>query len=215
MSQTIILLRHFESQKNIEDRHGGVGNVLTPLGILQGNKIVEYLNKNYSTGTGSFTVYGHNVIQVKASVEILSGGLGCTAIWDERLRGINLGYLSGLSREEAANKYPGAAHRLELWRQGKLRADELKLPGGEDFFSFERRIRSLLNSWLQHQEDTVIAVCSRSTLIMLVNITQLGKKFDYSIYRVFDFSPASITEILIGPDGNIKTGKINYTFSIE
>lgn len=175
----ILLLRHCEAQKNVEDRHGGSGTSLTSKGFFQCSLIAEYLAKEYST-TNKLKLIGHNVPQVKSVVKHLSEKLDITPIWEEGLRGINLGVLAGLSRKEALQQWPEAAQRLELWRKKKMRIDQLNIPEAEPLDKFKSRVESVLKKWLNMRNwILLIAVCTHSTLIMLVNLIKLWGRFSY------------------------------------
>lgn len=195
MSRKLLLIRHPEARKNLEDRHGGVGSSLTSRGLHQCDILVKYIGSSFQP-SGRYVIFGHNVPQVKETVERIANSLQLTTHWDERLRGVDMGKLAGLSRAEAAHQWPEAAERLELWRCGKIHIDKLEMPDGEPIDNFRTRIEGLLDSWLQMQEaETVIVVCTRSVLIMLVNLIELGRNFNYAQYNVYEFDAGGITEV--------------------
>lgn len=195
MQRTILLVRHPEARKNVEDRHGGEGTDLTERGIHHCEDISRYVINTYSPLDQSLLV-GHNAQQVRDTVERLGALLGIKPLYDQRLVGLNFGALSGLSRAEAMQQWPDAALRLELWRQGQLRIDELNIPQGEDLIVFKNRVESLLRNWIEMPDiNLIIAVCTTSTLIMLVNLIELGALFSYQLYKVKEFNPGSITKV--------------------
>lgn len=191
----IILIRHPEAQKNKEDRHGGTGTSLTKLGVIQAEVVAKHLKNFYSHLRPCFLV-GHNVPQVEECIKYITDQLNIEPIWDDRLRGINLGVLAGLSREEAATKWPAIASRLDLWRRGELNVDKLDIPNGEPISEFKKRIEKMLLDWVDMEKiNLIIAVCTRSVLIMLINLVKLGDEFTYKRYRVYNLDAASITTI--------------------
>lgn len=195
MTRTLILIRHPEAQKNIEDRHGGGGSLLTEAGLRQCERIAQYLHTEFDLSAGCILV-GHRVPHVEETVQRLSSLLEVVPTWDERLCGLNLGVLAGLSRSEAAVRWPEAARRLELWRAGQLTMDKLNIPGGEAVDLFKERTEHLLKDWLGPTSPRlVVAVCTRSTLIMLVNMIELGADFTYARYRSLTFTSGSITRV--------------------
>ena len=195
--RVILLVRHAEAQKNLEDRHGGGGTPLTKKGVKQCAAIAQYILDEYAPLERCLLV-GHAVPQVKECVEFLSNTLHISLIWDERLRGIDLGVLAGLSREEAAKRWPEAARRLDLWRRGQWRIDRLEIPNAEPINEFRHRVEEMLTEWLKMQDvNLLIVVSTRSTLIMLVNLIRLADKFRYEYYRVYNFAPASITKVVV------------------
>lgn len=192
---TILLVRHPEARKNVEDRHGGEGTSLTKVGIEQCNKIARYILSNFNAHEHCVLV-GHNVQQMRETADLLGSLLGVSPSWDERLKGLHLGVLANLSRAEAVYKWPDAANSLELWRRGLLQIDQLHIPNIEPLDVFRSRIENALKEWINMLNvNLLIAVCSRSTLIMLVNLIELNKNFNYQSYKVYDFDSGSITII--------------------
>ena len=193
--RTILLVRHAEAQKNVEDRHGGPGTPLTPDGVTQCELLARFVRTELGS-SGRCLLVGHPVPHVEQTLSLLSNHLGLDSTLDARLKGIDLGPLAGLSRDEATERFPVEAARLEMWRAGKLSIGDLLLPDAEPVEHFEGRVRSALEGWLSAAGmDAVVAVCTRSTLIMLVNLVKLGVDFCYERYAVYDFLPASVTRI--------------------
>jgi probable phosphoglycerate mutase len=116
------------------------------------------------------------------SARIVGQGLGVSVSLEPRLRGIDLGVLAGLSREEAARRYPAAAASLEAWRRGEITSKELMVPGKEPVTSFEQRVRSALASMLGGPQQATVFIGTRSTLIMVTNLLELGCGFCYDAY---------------------------------
>lgn len=207
----IILIRHAEAQKNLEDRHGGLGSHLTERGREQVICLGRYLRPQIERST-SVILVGHQLPQVSETVESLADTLSTVSItWDERLRGLNLGILAGLSRTEALERAPEAAERLELWRSGHLQINALQIPGAEAIDSFQSRLRSVLDEWSHcSEEDTVLAVCTRSTLIMLCNLLIQQTRFNYQDYKAYVFDSASITDA-VGSGSGLLLRQMNFT----
>lgn len=206
---SILLIRHPEAKKNIEDRHGGEGSALTKLGIRQCNSIARYIKDNFFR-IPKPVLFWHRVLQVEETAKILEKKIKTIPVWDERLKGINLGSISGLSREKAIKKSPEAAERLELWRKGELQISQLNLPNAEPVDQFKERMESLLNDWFSLPDaKLIISICTRSALIMLVNLINLGNSFSYSKYKVYNFDNASITQIDMS-GSNTEIVKLNY-----
>lgn len=212
--RTFLFIRHPEASKNIEDRHGGDGTPLTIRGLKQCDKIAGYIANRFGP-LDRCTLVGHSVPQVQQTVERLSSILGLTSLWDERLRGTDLGVLAGLTRAEAAEQWPEAAKRLELWRMGRLRVDQLKIPCAESTDEFKDRIEAVLNDWLDMLDVSLsIAVCTTSALIMLTNLVQLGDAFSFDLYEAhrFDIGSISTVDVL---DAHPQMVTINQTGHLE
>jgi len=145
-------------------------------------------------------IYAHYVPQVAETAVILSQHLYTPVTWDSRLQGLHLGVLHGLNQLEASQFFPKDWYRLEMWRQGKLPIYKLNIQNAEPLHHFRQRVESVYQEWIsQVHINTIIAVLTRSTLIMLTNLIKLGKNFNYRDYQVYDFAPASITLVELDP----------------
>lgn len=188
----ILLFRHPEALKNLHDKHGGSGESLTPNGLRASTNIAEYLNQylNYRT-----LLIGHNVLQVTETIDVIED-INSTfrVLIDNRLRGINLGILSGLSRKQAMIKFPKYAQKLEDWRKGNLKINELNIPEAEKINKFKDRVESAFFEILKKRYSIFIFILTRSTLIMIHNLLTLKTDFDFSKYKVYDFKNSSLTE---------------------
>jgi broad specificity phosphatase PhoE len=199
------LVRHAEARKNVEDRQGGQGTELTHRGVDQARRISEYLNA-YEVAFGhKLTVYGHSVPQVQQTAALISSSKGWPSELDEDLRGIHLGLLDGLTTDEARRVDPVAFERLAAWRRGKLPVNEVSLPGAEDFQRFRYRVSNALRRILSSCAGTCAAIVgTQSTLIMLINILNLGIEFEEKSYSPYSF-----------PNGFISRWKISSGLGSE
>ncbi len=196
-TRIILLVRHPEAKKNLEDRHGGPGTPLSDHGKKQCTAIAEHIRRHYGSLKCKALV-GHTIPQVKETVEFLSRFLGIEPVWNEKLQGINLGVIAGLSRAEANHRWPHEAKKIELWRGGQIRIDEMNIQDAEPIEDFKCRINNILLEWINRRDmDLLMAVCTRSVLIMLTNLVAMIDGFDYGNYRPFNFKAGSITELNI------------------
>jgi broad specificity phosphatase PhoE len=205
----LILFRHPEAIKNIHDEHGGLGSSLTNKGITQCSIFYNHYLANYGNAQ-DISFWGNSVPQVKETISRINK-LGCDVYINDKLQGISLGVLSGLSRNEAMQKYPKAANLLELWRHGKINIDELFIPEGEKAMDFYFRIQEqweLINS---HPSRLKVIVLTRSVYIMLLNLIKLGNQFSFSNYSVFNIPNASVSII----EGSKKNHKLLVENSID
>lgn len=192
-SAKLILARHGEALKNVRDEHGGVGTALTERGRRQARVLAEQIVFACGGNTDSICLLAHDMPQVAETARIVSSeiGLGEVAM-DERLQGLDLGVIAGLSRADAATEYPEAARRLEDWRHGRLLLNELRLPGAEPVDQFRRRVVAGLGEAVNNAQGTVAMVLTRSVLIMATNLLNLGDQFSYELYRSYEFPPATL-----------------------
>src|SRR4051794_30546042 len=120
----LLLVRHGESIKNIEDRHGGSGAPLTPTGVEQILNMCAHVKKVYGQPSA---VFYSNRIHVQESAEMISSLFQVPLLHDPRIEPMYLGVLDGLSRVEAARLHPRAAASLEQWRETGRDLDKLEI----------------------------------------------------------------------------------------
>lgn len=196
-SKVLILVRHPEAIKNTEYRHGGDGSTLSGLGREQCYILAKFL-KTLILDYKSVSLVGHRIVHVEETVNFIEKNVGVKVVWDDRLRGINMGDIANLREREVEDRWPEVAKRLEMWRNGRLKINELNLPGAEPIDSFHCRIKSLYNDWIcKESSDLLIAICTRSTLIMIINMVLLGQYFSYDNYKAYHFHPISISKIMV------------------
>lgn len=162
----LILVRHGESLKNLADRHGGMGDSLTDLGK---NQIKDFYELVFSLSIPQIRVHCSNVFQAMESADILATLLGTQTIVDERVRPLDIGILSGLSKAEANSLFPDSANLMEAWRHGKIEIGQLIIPDAEPLDLFWERGVSFIDS-LKNTEGINIVVGTRSILTLLISI---------------------------------------------
>jgi broad specificity phosphatase PhoE len=189
----LYLVRHAEAYKNVEGRLGGRGSDLTAAGTAQAGRVGACLGRREVEEGHRVVVYAHATPQVRQTAAAIVGALGCSSEEDERLRGLCLGRLAGLTREEARAVDPAAVDRLDGWARGQLRVDHLDLPGGEDLARFRERVAGCLDRIRRSSEDAcAVVVATTSTLIMLQNLLALGPAFSYGRYRPYSYENGAV-----------------------
>lgn len=191
--QRIILLRHAHSEKNAEDRHGGEGRILTSSGYNELARLTLYLKMNVQICNPR--IFYTPITQAEISARYLGEQFQTICNADQRIRPLSLGVLSGLSREEAVKLFPEPAKRLEEWRKGNLRFDQLKIPNAENFSDFWDRGTSFLKDRLvaPNEVSDLLIVGTRSVLILLLNVLLRNTFLAGQPYSVFDFSNSGVT----------------------
>lgn len=165
----IILIRHGESQKNIDKVVNGEGP-LTEFGRrtidTRAKMIKSYLEKyNYN----DITIYGHNKCQVRETIEILKDTLcvpedNCR--FNDELRPTDMGVLKGVKESNEESK----AHLLilEQWRNRAISAEELtEALGAEEASSYWQRAERFVSSIVN--DECAIVVCTTSIAILLTH----------------------------------------------
>lgn len=194
----VVLIRHAEACKNVEDRHGGPGTALTKAGRAQCHAVASDLKRAGLPDHAPLICPATE--HVAQTAELLHDAGGWPVRHDRRLGGLHLGVLAGLSRAAAASRHPQAAARLDAWRQGRAGVDEVAIPEAETLPRFEQRIRAALADALAGAEVSAV-VATRSVVTMSTHLLRLGTSFSYSEYSALSIANGSIS-IWRGPAAN-------------
>ncbi len=174
----LILLRHGQSQWNLENRFTGWRDVdLTPEGEAEAKKagrlIKDYhLDRVYSSTlirawrTAQLTL--SEAEAAGADVGDVKNGDGWKIIEDDALRERDYGDLVGLNKAETAEKF--GEEQVHKWRRGY----EIKPPGGESLADVVVRVRPYFETeiWphVEAGENVLIAAHGNSLRAILVII---------------------------------------------
>ena len=193
----VFLIRHAHSLKNVRDQHGGPGSEITEQGQLEINALSTFLISVEQVNHPE--IHFTNKPQAASTARMLSSKLDTSAQTDPRIDSLNLGVLGGLSREEAARRYPEPAERLEEWRKGLCKIQNLNIPEAEPFDHFWARGMSFLEEEIHALDsgEDLIVVGTRSILILLENILLQNTELENEEYKVFHFDNSAVTKCLL------------------
>ncbi len=166
----IMLVRHGESIKNIEDRHGGAGAPLTSIGIEQILRVCGQIASDHGHPS---VIFCSSRVHILESARLMADFLNVPLVQDSRIEPMYLGVIDGLSRAEAARTYPDAAEALESWRATGKGLEKLAIPEVERFEALMNRALDFLSERIRHTADESPFTCivgSNSILIMLINL---------------------------------------------
>jgi broad specificity phosphatase PhoE len=159
----VVLIRHGQAVKNVEDRHGGDGSSLTDLGVEQSLAVGERLARFVP-----FRVLYTPRTQARDFARLLAATVDAAEPVPLDLEPFNLGVLSGLSDEEARQAYPELAAQMAAYRDGRLEMRGLALPQGDTAASFHRRTVAAAAT-IHAYPGSVCVVGTRSVLVGLAN----------------------------------------------
>jgi len=126
----LILIRHGETTGDLENRYGGsYDDHLTDTGRAQ---LVETATRLKSKEIE--TIYHSPLIRAQESAHIIAEHIGCELVEISGLQERSYGVLSGLTKEEALEKYPDAVEMHKDY----MNTD----PEGESYVDFEKRVLS-------------------------------------------------------------------------
>ena len=169
----LILLRHGESQWNLENRFTGWVDVpLSPKGIEEARQAGEKLRG--FTFDRAFTSV---LSRANETLRIVLETLGQSAIPIEKDKALNermYGELQGLNKAETAKKYGDA--QVKIWR----RSYDVKPPGGESLKDTAERAlpyyEKMIKPYLLKGETIIIAAHGNSLRALVMELDQLSKE---------------------------------------
>ena len=151
MKSYVVLMRHGQSQWNLENRFTGFHNVeLSPQGISEAELSGQNLAK---AGIKFDVVYTSTLKRAYNTAEIAlneagQGQLVAGMIKSDDMRERDYGDLTGLNKDETKEKY--GADQVQIWR----RSYDVQPPGGESLKDVvENRVRPYFENTIKPQMD--------------------------------------------------------------
>ncbi|MFZ1805511.1 MAG: 2,3-bisphosphoglycerate-dependent phosphoglycerate mutase [Nitrospira sp.] len=169
----LVLLRHGESQWNLENRFTGWVDVpLSPKGIEEAKQAGEKL-RGFSFDRAFTSV----LARANETLRLVLEAIGQTTIPIEKDKALNermYGDLQGLNKAETAKKYGDA--QVKIWR----RSYDVKPPGGESLKDTAERAlpyyEKMIKPCLLQGETIIIAAHGNSLRALVMELDQLSKE---------------------------------------
>lgn len=212
---TLYFIRHSESIKSKEDRHGGLGLPLTNQGIVDTRELISFLKYKEKLEFQRIQFFCSDLIQVRETARIIEETLDVKFEISSQVKNISLGVLDGLSKEEAKRKYPSVAENLEKWRKGQIKIDEFIVPGAETMTEFYNRIFGFIKS-LINERSTSVVIGTRSVGVAIANIfDSFTEKIDMNKYKRYLYHPSSVSKFTFTDKPYIEFLNFNEYLSIK
>ncbi|MBX3348359.1 MAG: 2,3-bisphosphoglycerate-dependent phosphoglycerate mutase [Nitrospira sp.] len=169
----LVLLRHGESQWNLENRFTGWVDVpLSPKGIEEAKSAGEKLREvKFHRAFSSVLMRANETLRIVLEV------IGQTGIPIEKDKALNermYGELQGLNKAETAQKYGDA--QVKIWR----RSYDVRPPGGESLKDTAERTlpyyEKMIKPHLLKGETIIIAAHGNSLRALVMELDQLSKE---------------------------------------
>jgi 2,3-bisphosphoglycerate-dependent phosphoglycerate mutase len=169
----LVLLRHGESQWNLENRFTGWVDVpLSPRGVEEAKNAGDKL-KGFTFDRAFTSVLSRANETLRFVLEVI----GQTAIPIEKDKALNermYGELQGLNKAETATKYGEA--QVKIWR----RSYDVKPPGGESLKDTAERVlpyyETKIKPYVLKGETILIAAHGNSLRALVMQLEQLSKE---------------------------------------
>ena len=169
----LILLRHGESQWNLENRFTGWVDVpLSPRGIQEAKDAGEKLRS--FTFDRAFTSV---LARANETLRLVLEAIGQTAIPIEKDKALNermYGELQGLNKDETVKKYGEA--QVKIWR----RSYDVRPPGGESLKDTAERVlpyyEQTIKPYVLRGETILVAAHGNSLRALVMELEQLSRE---------------------------------------
>ncbi|MBI3355449.1 MAG: 2,3-bisphosphoglycerate-dependent phosphoglycerate mutase [Nitrospirae bacterium] len=169
----LVLLRHGESQWNLENRFTGWVDVpLSPRGIQEAKNAGDKLR-----GLSFDRAFTSVLIRANDTLRLVLEAIGQTQIPIEKDKALNermYGELQGLNKAETARKYGEA--QVRIWR----RSYDVKPPGGESLKDTAERVlpyyESKIKPCLSKGETVLVAAHGNSLRALVMELEELSKE---------------------------------------
>lgn len=169
----LVLLRHGESQWNLENRFTGWVDVpLSPKGIEEAKQAGEKL-RGFSFDRAFTSV----LTRANETLRLVLEAIGQTTIPIEKDKALNermYGDLQGLNKAETAKKYGDA--QVKIWR----RSYDVRPPGGESLKDTAERAlpfyEKMIKPFVLKGETIIIAAHGNSLRALVMELDQLSKE---------------------------------------
>jgi 2,3-bisphosphoglycerate-dependent phosphoglycerate mutase len=169
----LILLRHGESQWNLENRFTGWVDVpLSPRGIQEAKDAGEKL-RDYTFDRAFTSV----LARANETLRLVLDAIGQTGIPIEKDKALNermYGELQGLNKDETVKKYGEA--QVKIWR----RSYDVRPPGGESLKDTAERVlpyyEQTIKPYVLKGDTILVAAHGNSLRALIMELEQLSRE---------------------------------------
>ena len=171
----LILIRHGETDWNVEGRYTGQSDVpLNANGLAQARQVAKRLR-----GQLLEAIYSSDLLRARQTAEAIAQATGAPLILDPRLREIHQGEWEGLHFDEIRARYAEAFQRRQQ--------DPLNVapPGGETVGQVRARVLAALEDILRRHPRSRVAIVSHGLALALIK----QHLQDLPIQQVWDLIP--------------------------
>ena len=169
----LVLLRHGESQWNLENRFTGWVDVpLSPRGIQEAKDAGEKL-RSFTFNRAFTSVLARANETLRLVLEII-GQTGIPIEKDKALNERMYGELQGLNKDETAKKY--GEQQVKIWR----RSYDVRPPGGESLKDTAERVlpyyERTIKPYLLKGDTILVAAHGNSLRALIMELEQLSRE---------------------------------------
>jgi len=181
----LYIIRHGQVVNHHEYRYNGHFDVdITPLGVAQMERVAEFL-----TAHPVDAVYSSDLVRAARGAEIICSAIGTTPVPVPELRELHLGRWEGLTRAEAAERFPEEADfRFRDLATGKVK-------GGESLVDLASRVLPAIEGIIERHRGRRVCVVAHGGVNRVVLTDAMGLPIenffrieqDYGCLNVIDY----------------------------
>lgn len=181
----LYLIRHGQVVGHDEYRYNGHSDVdITAIGVEQMNALASYL-----AAAPIKAVYSSDLQRAVKGGRMIGRGLGIDPVMREALREIHLGRWEGLTRQEAAERFPEeAGFSFKDLATGRVK-------GGESLIDLRARVIPALNSIIDKHRNEAVCVLAHGGVNRVILTEAMGLPLenffrieqDYGCLNVIDY----------------------------
>jgi 2,3-bisphosphoglycerate-dependent phosphoglycerate mutase len=194
----LVLLRHGESQWNLENKFTGWVDVdVSARGVEEAHRAAQLLK-----GIGFDVAYCSGLLRAKRTLELVLGDLGLSklrTVYDKALNERHYGDLQGLNKAETAKKY--GEKQVHIWR----RSYDVRPPGGESLEDTANRTLPFFDKRIladvKEGKNVLVSAHGNSLRAIVMDLDRLTKE------QVTELNIATATPIVYDIDASGKVLK--------
>ncbi len=184
MTTRLILIRHGETEHNVEGRMAGwTDSPLTELGRSQAERLARHVADRYRLDR----IYSSPLQRARHTAEAIGRHVHLRPILRDDLKEIHFGKFEGLTKAEIAARFPGMVERRD--------EPFFEYPGGESTEHFSKRIRHAFRGIISESEGKTVAVVAHGGVLgAYISDLQSGEPH---LWRQFIPRNCAITEVVV------------------
>ena len=183
MSATLILVRHGQTNWNVNGRYmGWTDEALNEEGLRQAERVAQRLDQWPIS-----EVVSSPLKRAVRTAEIVAGRHSLPVQTTEELGEMRIGAWEGMFAGDIAAKYP------ELWKTWRTNPGYFRMPGGESLGEVRERAVRAFGRITDRSEGKMVLAVTHDVVVRLLVAHCLGVSAD--IYRRLEVGNASITVI--------------------
>ena len=202
MSATLILMRHGQTDWNVNGRYmGWMDEALNEEGLRQAERVAQRLDQWPISA-----VYSSPLNRAVRTAEIVARPHAVAVQTIEELGEMRIGAWEGMFAGDIADKYPA------LWRTWRANPGDFRMPGGESLGEVRERAVRAFGRIMDSSEGKMALAVTHDVVVKLLVAHYLGVSAD--IYRRLEVGNASIT-VMERDGGKPRLRVLNDTGHLE